>query len=157
MVWAKPSGALINSACSVRDSERGEQTAIAVDNCEEYHGEHHGEHHEARQQYAWQQEHPLDNPTPVHRTIFWRLSCIPQGSTSRLPAYHVSQHSARLHWTLGRHRSNRARMIITSQRHAPRLQCVSQLFNHEGMVIFVFCGYLLRILSPGIHIRLSAA
>ena len=45
----------------------------------------------------------------------------------------------------------------TKRRHAPRLQCVSQLFDHEGMVIFVFCGHLLRIPFSGIHIRLSAA
>ena len=35
----------------------------------------------------------------------------------------------------------------TKRRHAPRLQCVSPPFDHEGMVIFVFCGHLLRILS----------
>ena len=45
----------------------------------------------------------------------------------------------------------------TKWRHAPRLQCVSPPFDHEGMIIFVFCGHLLRIPFSGIHIRLSAA
>ena len=35
----------------------------------------------------------------------------------------------------------------TKRRHASRLQCVSSLFDYGGIIIFVFCGHLLRILS----------
>ena len=101
--------ASINSPCSARDLERGERTATAAGNC----GEHYREARASATISGYREEHPLDNPTPVYRTIFWRLSYMPQqqSTTSRLPACHVSQHSARLYWTLARHRSNRARMI----------------------------------------------
>ena len=59
-----------------------------------------------------------------------------------------------------KHEQNSQIVIIntnTNQRYASRLQCVSQSFDHKSIIIFIFCGHLLEIPSPGIYIRLSAA
>ena len=161
--------AFINFAYSARGLEREERIATEAratvtisDNCREYHGEH----HEARQQYIWQQKHPLDNLTSVHRTIFWRLSYMPQQYiTSRLLA-----HSAQLHWILERHRSNRARMMrweragfIDHYQHGYKTEartkatvCISAI-RPWGHNHFYFLWAFVTDSLPGIHIRLSAA
>ena len=110
----------------------------------------------------------------MHRSIFWRLSCMPQQcTTSRLSAYHVSpQHSIRLHWTLEGHRGNRARMIrweragfyghcqhgYKSEARTKAIVCISVIRPWGHGYFYFLWAFVMNILSwPAVALAIGLA